>query len=360
MINHWKKIAILVGLIIAAVVVFFVIQKSSNKTAQDSEQNTLETETPQDSFGEITASQATPGWNTYTAREQGFAFDYPSNWELNRDTSNSDYPTVSAASPQTKQAREEGGGLYSPDSPDFSVFYYDSIADEPENHQATTLNDFVKNNQLISVIGQATLGGQQATEVSWGGHGVYYVILAERNNHIYKLWFANVWEKSQLTETHKQIIASFRFIDDSTAQTKTFTDAKNRFSVEYPTNWYMNTSDGYPNSDWTGIYVDIEPVPVDSSVDVEFSMTMVDPIDRSRAPGECSVEYIKEGTKTIAGKTYDICKQVRSEAGVTQRPEHYVNLVQFEMKNVTYFVWWKQTSQYSAEVDKIIQSIKFN
>jgi len=172
-----------------------------------------------DSTSTTTTTDETADWQTYTNDEYGFSFKYPSDWNLAENEGNNfDQSVVSISSVETQSAIEDqkiDGSNYGPYSDDLSVYYYPTVSEESENVAnnlgATNINQLIEKNEMIELIGTTILGGMTATEVYWGGMGKYYSILLEKDSHLYKIWFSNIDDKDELTNTEKSILSTFEF-----------------------------------------------------------------------------------------------------------------------------------------------------
>lgn len=162
-----------------------------------------------------TKSLDTNDWKTYRNKECGFEIRYPDDWEMRENTGqNSDSSVISLTSPETRTFIEDRA---TDSSCDLSVYYYPSIADEPENKynhdHAVTLEEMISRNPMIAPVGQIELSGQKATDVVWGGNGAYYTILAIRNSHLYKVQFCRKEYKDTLSVIEMGIIRTFQFLE---------------------------------------------------------------------------------------------------------------------------------------------------
>lgn len=164
-------------------------------------------------------NQETVSWKTYKNGLYGFNLQYPSNWTLAEGVQggSTDKSVVSLASPETTAAFKAANGKEGAYSDDFSIYYYISVADEAENkannYGAKTIDQLISTNPAIQKIGSTTLGGLPATDVYWSGLGKYYAILAMKQDHLLKVWFSNIDDKANLTDTEKKIISSVQFTD---------------------------------------------------------------------------------------------------------------------------------------------------
>jgi len=156
----------------------------------------------------------TQDWKTYQNGQSGFEIGYPSNWTmLENSGDNADPSVISLISPETQEMIRN---KKTSSSCDLSVYYYSSMADEPENKingfKADTLEEIVDKNQMVTRIGRTTLGGEPAIDVIWGGAGASYTILSDHGNHLYKISSCNKERRDLLTKTEMGILETFKFI----------------------------------------------------------------------------------------------------------------------------------------------------
>lgn len=162
----------------------------------------------------------TADWKTYKNDKYGFEIKYPPSWKAEENAGlNYDSSVVSLASPATQKLIEDyqkQQGKNYPYQDDISIYYYESIADEPANKTgrlgATTLDELLKKDPMVvKIIGATELGGVPAKEVIYGGESSYYAVLLAKDSHLYKVWFSKKDSKDKLTSEEKQIINAFKF-----------------------------------------------------------------------------------------------------------------------------------------------------
>jgi hypothetical protein len=163
----------------------------------------------------IKETAETANWKTYRNEEYNYEVKYPNDWVLDEKIKE----TVTLNSPENEKIRKdiEAGKVYGEGyMRDIIISYYSSVSEEPENKAnkfgAVTIDELIQRDILITPLGQITFAGEKAYEVSWGGFIATYSILVEKNNHLYKITFGNR-DKSELTETEKQILSTFKFLD---------------------------------------------------------------------------------------------------------------------------------------------------
>mgnify|MGYP006323696465 FL=1 len=153
-------------------------------------------------------------WKIYQNDNYGFEIKYPADWAIIENAGdNTDRSVISLVSPETQKIILD---KKTSSSCDFSVYYYNSILDEPENKanefKAITIEEMINKNHMITRIGQIDLGGEPAIDVVWGGAGANYTILSDYKNHLYKISSCAKEKRSALTQTEVAILGSFNFI----------------------------------------------------------------------------------------------------------------------------------------------------
>jgi hypothetical protein len=151
----------------------------------------------------------------YTNTTYGYTFKCPAGWKI--DSSNPE--SIFLVSPQTLElyGKVVTGEVYGEGyQHDVNVRYYASVADEPENVGnrlgATTIPELIKKNPMITNSRQINFAGGKAYEVTWGGFGAYYVVLAEHNGHLFEVFFGNRAKAADLNPDEKEFLGSFKFV----------------------------------------------------------------------------------------------------------------------------------------------------
>ena len=160
-----------------------------------------------------TTTDETADWKTYTS-SYGYSVKYPATWTFNATNT----ATVTLTSPETTKSINdciktnpvcEGAGA------DIAVYYYSSISEEASNKankwNAKTIEELITADSLTKKLGTVSLGGVNATAVQEAGLGSYYVIYAEKNGHLYRIFFNNRETESSLSATEKLILSNFKF-----------------------------------------------------------------------------------------------------------------------------------------------------
>jgi len=174
-----------------------------NTQKQIPEQVVIEQEQPNE-----TPESVDQEWPTYTS-DKGFSISYPSDWSISENAGNNAALSVVSLNPPLDEELK-GKPILPGDR--LSIYYYDNVADEPEasNLEATTLDELVSKNPMITKIDSMEIGGLNGTDVIWGGFGAYYTILVAKDSHLYKIQFS---DENELTETEQAIVNSFKFTD---------------------------------------------------------------------------------------------------------------------------------------------------
>ncbi len=160
----------------------------------------------------IASTSATADWKTYTNNSYRYTFKYPKDWILN-STKEAEITLNSPENEATKQKIASGQMYGEGYMEDISFYYYDNIqaADSNRPKKYNSISDMLNDKSIIISFSKTILDNQTAYDVVEGGFSAYYAIIAERNNHIYKIFFGNVNDKIELTDIEKQILSTFQF-----------------------------------------------------------------------------------------------------------------------------------------------------
>ncbi|MBI4029959.1 hypothetical protein HY373_02145 [Candidatus Berkelbacteria bacterium] len=157
------------------------------------------------------STNQTADWKTYANEKYAYTIKYPKDWIID----NSILEAVTLNSP--KNARIENkikiGKMYSEGyMRDITLYYYDNLTaadgNNPKIYKTFTdlVYDIANSNQK-----EISFAGQKAYEFSEGGFGSYYVIVLEKDGHIYEILFGNREGKAGLDATDNQILSTFQF-----------------------------------------------------------------------------------------------------------------------------------------------------
>ena len=232
--RSWVK-WFLVYLIIAAVIyagVYYLLQSKQNPKPYST---TVPTPT--------IISQPTPtpdptaNWKTYTDKNKTFTFKYPSNWEeptVNLQSTHTDY-SFSSANLFIKVGFSYNQNLGR------ALTYQEEIANEEK---------FALSTKNITVSGIQT---KKYIEKFGVVHNDDIVILKGKDlNTIYKI--SMPFYRADDENTFDQILSTFKFLDqkqtDETANWKTYTNTKLKFTFRYPQEWIIKN---LPNGAWASL-----------------------------------------------------------------------------------------------------------
>lgn len=147
-----------------------------------------------------------------------FSFEYPPTWTVQPPTASTNYGMalvsfVDPAEQSTFGGNSDGGGTHLVISK-----YPDMNSDAARGGSwmgmktYLSLTEYLIDAQAVKQpISDIGLGDSSATEVTMGGAGANYGIMAERHDGIYELSFVSIWSKDRLTEADRHLINTFRF-----------------------------------------------------------------------------------------------------------------------------------------------------
>ncbi|MCK5474267.1 MAG: hypothetical protein KAI53_02575 [Candidatus Aenigmarchaeota archaeon] len=186
--NNWVKIVIIMGIIlIIGGGIWDWINLNKSKTAGEQ-------------------------WVEFIGPKQNYALKYPENWIVNEV--NSIYVTInSPENEQIKQSIELEGHLPSGlikagygYSANIAIAYFSSIM---KGFGAENLEELANQQPSMNKINFA--GAEAWERPITGNNFTGYVIMIENKNYAYQITFNKA--KTELTDTDKRIIASFKFIE---------------------------------------------------------------------------------------------------------------------------------------------------
>lgn len=159
----------------------------------------------------------TSDWKTYKNTRYGYKLKYPKDWVINISVAE----RITLNSPNNEKLRSEisNGSLYGEGYLEDIIFsYYNNLLDEPENKGnnlgATTLEEFIKKNPMISNPEKLDFPDGEEWSVTRGGFGAYYTILYTYNGHLYQIMFGNREKKSDLSKVENKFLSTFQFVSD--------------------------------------------------------------------------------------------------------------------------------------------------
>ncbi len=163
------------------------------------------------SLSDVVVTDGTADWQTYRNDTYGITLKYPKDWKAEQISSSPNILLLN--SPETQVILDEitkknvpAGGPPS----DIAISYYDNLAaadgNNPKKYQ--TLSDMVSDTNYFRSTKEITFIGQKAYEGIESGMSDSYMIIFEKNNHIYKI-NSNKETKGQVTDVQQLILDSF-------------------------------------------------------------------------------------------------------------------------------------------------------
>lgn len=160
----------------------------------------------------------TSNWKTYKHTNPAFSLEYPSDWTFT--VADADERTtgelISIQSPASAAALRNRT-INSEYSNDVTVSFWQDINNEYARggswvgvREYSSLADYLTDADAPkSKIGEITIDGYPANEVSIGGAGLEYGVMIQHSG-IYEISFPTSWDRSQLSSIQKTILASFQ------------------------------------------------------------------------------------------------------------------------------------------------------
>lgn len=190
----------------------------------------------------------TANWQTYTNAKYGFSFKYPSNWQMKDSPDDVTAPLsiqFKLVSPEL-QARINNGEAEILTTADVFISAVESAAylNNGSSIKAKNLAEYVQQLKQdgTTKIQESSLNGVKTYEMELEGITKDFLIYAETNKGVISIDFGTKGSKSELTQTEKTILSTFKFTDsaaDETAGWKTFSLNGGNFSFKYPASFFV-------------------------------------------------------------------------------------------------------------------------
>ena len=162
-------------------------------------------------------SHDTSDWLTYENDILGFSLQYPADWTLVETSPSEDSSgqVIYIQSPETA-VMLQNGTIHPGYAKNVVVSFWSSINNQQARggswigqREYDSLTDyFTDENAPKKKIGEVTVDGLPAYEVSIGGYGLAYGVMVE-NNGIYEIAFLTAWDKLQLGTIEQEILSTF-------------------------------------------------------------------------------------------------------------------------------------------------------
>ena len=148
-------------------------------------------------------------WLIFISPMNDYSFEHPQDWIIG--SLSKFYITLN--SPENEKIKQNipddkmrGSGYIA----DVTIGYYSSLK---EGFGVESLEYYVSKNSYLSETKKILFVGTEAWEMLMGGSSTGYVIMVENKGHLYQIGFNNCSSKKKLTDIHKKIIESFKFIE---------------------------------------------------------------------------------------------------------------------------------------------------
>ncbi len=202
-----------------------VVENDENESKQDIENQEEDNQNNQEKVEELKVEDIdTSNWKEYCNQEYGFCVKYPEGWKVKKFNNND--PVVAINSPRNEQLLQEikKKNQEKPDTygegymRDVYISYYEKVTDyfdgAEKNNQKYTLKYLISNEIDTKFLNQFCVNNDcDFYSCIQYGFGAYYVVFIKHNYHLYRIMFGNVESEDKLSNIHKAILKSFRFID---------------------------------------------------------------------------------------------------------------------------------------------------
>lgn len=162
-------------------------------------------------------------WKNYENVKYGFSFKHPADWKITENPENNfENPAIILASPEILKRLEEekamfNGENYGISDPAYNIliYYFPSTEEEIQNKAnnlgAKNLDELIQR-ETMTKIGDIKINGIPAIEVTEHGEGEYYAVFIEKDGHLYKVFFSDIWQTENILAIEKKILSTFKFI----------------------------------------------------------------------------------------------------------------------------------------------------
>lgn len=215
-----KKIYYIALVLLGIMTIYFAVfeKKAADETLETAgDEAALPGNVADNNSEDMAAAEDISAWQLYENEEGKFRLDVPGDWTIKEDKDDYGNIIVTFVSPKTiaavKKEIETMGQNYGQAEADMVISYSATISQETANaangYGATTLEELIAKDPLITKIGDIELDGLVADEVVIGGEGDSYGIYIEKEGRLCEISFVNRADKAHLDEIDKRILETF-------------------------------------------------------------------------------------------------------------------------------------------------------